>query len=234
MKRPAAADAPIVIGDLPDDGIPVLFDGPPMDLPPGATLNADGSVTLALQHPFTLQFKPIGSDQVAREEPFDFLIFRRLGGADVRKMIGAKNAADMALALCTGLGPAKLSLVQKLMDAADEGAASEVVSELLGGLKAGLPPHAEDTPDGIVLPLFKPATDEQGTAFSSLTFKRLTAERRRAAADAPNLLDWGISWATGLSPKAAKSLVDDMDGADAMGVNLVILFLCGSGRRTGR
>ena len=51
--------------------------------------------------------------------------------------------------------------------------------------------------------------------------------RRSALAEAELL-------ATGITPKSAKFLVDAMDGADAMAVNQVILFLCGSGRRSSR
>ena len=234
MKRPVINEATIVITDTPDDGVPVLFEGPPLDLPANAEQNPDGSVTLTLKRPFELKFRPAGSEQVARVEPYTHLLLRRLTGADVRKMIAAKNAADMALALSSGLGPAKLNMMRPKLDAADEGAAGEIVSELLGGMKPGLPAHAEEADDAVVLPLFKPAIDGQGMVWDRLTLKRLTAQERRQAADADNLLDWAVARATALSPKLAKGVVDDMDGADAMGVNQVILFLCGSGRRTGR
>ena len=225
----------ILIGDaLPDTSLPILFDGVPMDLPPSATLNHDGSVTVVLDYPKTLKYRAPGSDIVAREEAFSSLTLRRLTGLDVRKMIGAKNPVEMALSIASGLGPAKLNLLKTVMDATDETAANEVVGELLGGMKQGLPDYAEDSPEGVTLPLLRPAVDEEGTVYTSLTFKRLTAAQRKIAADAASQLDWGIALATGVTPKLAKSLVDRLDGADAMAVNQVILFLFGSGRRTGR
>jgi hypothetical protein len=225
----------IRIGDIaPDISVPVLSDGPAMDLPPNATLNADGSVTIMLDYPKVLKYRQPGSDQVVREEPVDSLTLRRLTGADVRKMIGAKNPTATALALASGLGAAKLHLLAQIMDARDDSAANEVVGELLGGMKMGLPEHATETRDGVTLPLWRPTVDEEGTAHTEVLFKRLTAAQRRQAADAPNLLDWGVALATGITPKSAKFLVDAMDGADAMAVNQVILFLCGSGRRSSR
>lgn len=228
-------DGPIAIGDPgPDTSVPLLTEAPPMDLPRGATLNGDGSVTLTLDYPKALKFRTPGSEFVVREEPITQLVLRRLTGADVRKMIAAKNAVQMALALSSCMGLAKLSLLVQVMDATDEAAANEVVSELLGGFGPELPARAEETPEGITLKLWQPAADEEGTVHAEIAFKRLTAAQRRQAADAPNLLDWGVSLSTGMTPKLAKTLVDSMDGADAMAVNQVILFLCGSGRRAGR
>lgn len=226
----------IVIGDL--TPVPaataVLTEAPPLDLPRGAELNPDGSVTMTLDYPVTLKFRLAGSDAVTREEPVTQLVLRRLTGADVRKMIGAKNPSTMALSLSSGLGLAKLHTLQNVMDASDDAAAAEIVNELLGGFAAGLPAHADETPEGITLPLMYPAADEDGTVRTEISFKRLTAVQRRQAGEAPNLLDWGASMATDVSPKTAKTLVDAMDGADAMAVNRVVLFLCGSGRRSGR
>ena len=226
---------PITIGDAPlDETIAILSELPPMDLPSGAVLNADGSVTLTLDYPVAPKFRMAGSDAVVREEPVTQLVLKRLGGADVRKMIAAKNATNMALAISSGLGLGKLNLLLQVMDATDEAAAGDVVGELLGGLKAGLPANATDGPEGVLLPFSFPVTGEDGTHYASLFFKRLTAAQRRQAVDAANLLDWGVGIAAGVSPKDAKALVDAMDGADAMAVNQVILFLCGSGRRTSR
>ena len=225
----------ILIGDAePGAGVQLLSDAPPMDLPPGAVLNDDGSVTLTLDYPTAIILRTAGAGAVVRNEPVTQLVLRRLTGADVRKMIAAKNANTMALALSSGLGLAKLNMLQNVMDAADEAAAGIVVSELLGGMNPGLPAQAEETPEGVTLKLWWPAADEEGTVCSEILFKRLTAAQRRQAADAPNLLDWGVALSTGMTPKVAKTLVDAMDGADAMAVNQVILFLCGSGRRTSR
>lgn len=229
------SETPIFIGDAaPDSAVPLLTNFPPMDLPPGATQNADGSVTLTLDYPKPLKFRLVGSDTVTREEPVTELRLRRLTGADVRKMIAAKNSVTAALAFSSGLGLGKLALLQEVMDAMDDAAANIVVSELLGGMKPGLPDHAEDTAEGILLPLWQPVAAEDGTVHASILFRRLTAAQRRQASDAPNLLDWAVHLATGMTPKQAKTLVDSMDGADALAVNQVILFLCGSGRRTSR
>lgn len=225
----------IVIGDpLPDTSIPVLGDGPLMELPAGAKLNADRTVTLTLDYPCSVKYRFVGTDQVAKQDDYASLTLRRLKGVDVRKMIAAKNPGSMALALSTGLGAGKLALLQDVMDATDEAAAGDVVNELLGGIKTGLPAHAEETPDGVMLPLFWPTENDEGTVVQSLLFKRLTAAQRRQATEAPNLLDWGVSLSTGMTPRIAKTLVDAMDGVDAMAVNQVILFLCGSGRRSGK
>ncbi len=226
-------DNPIAIGDVPPDlTIPVLPDGPPMDLPSGCTINPDGSVTLTLDYPCSVKYRVPGTDQVVKEDRYDSLTLRRLTGADVRKIIAAKNPTSTALALSTGLGAGKLALFQNVADASDDAAASDVVNELLGGIKAALPAHAEETADGILLPLFRPVEDDAGTLCRELLFKRLTAAQRRQASEAPNLLDWGVALSAGVTPKEAKALVDAMDGADAMAVNRVVLFLCGSGRRT--
>lgn len=224
-------DGQIVIGDaMPDTSIPVLSDGPPMDLPTNATLNADGSVTLVFDYPCAVVYKTPGTGEVVNRVPYTSLTLRRLTGADVRKMAAAKDSAQMGLALSSGLGLAKLNLLNSVMDATDEAAAGRVVSELLGGFAAGLPPHATSTPDGVTLPLFYPCEDEAGAVHTEMVFKRLTAFQRKKIGAAPNLLDWAVAEATGLTPKLAASLVDRMDGVDAVGVNQVILFLLGSGR----
>lgn len=227
--------APIEIGDAPlDPTAQVEYAGPLMDLPRGTVLNPDGSVTLTLDFPVTLKLRQVGSGAPVREEPFTQLVLRRLNGADVRKMIGSKNSDNTGLALSSGLGPAKLAMLQNVMNARDESAARDVVSELLGGSYTGLPESAEEEPDGIRLALSVPAVDEEGVVQETLFFKHITAAQRRQAAEAPNLLDWAIAMATGCSPKMAKSLVDSLDGADAIAVYKVVLFLCGSGRRAGR
>lgn len=222
----------IMIGDGPlDQSIPVLSDGPPMDLPANATLNPDGTVTLAFDYPVVVKYKTPGTGQVVKEEPYSSLTLRRLTGADIRAMLSAKDSTQTALARSTGLGLAKLALLQSVMDASDESAASSVIREFLGGMVAGLPAHAISSPEGVTLPLFTPVADEAaGTAYTELVFRRLTAFQRKKAVGAANLLDWAVAESTGLSPKQAASLVDSMDGADAVAVNQVILFLFGSGR----
>jgi hypothetical protein len=207
---------------------------PPLDLPERAVLNDDGSVTLTFEYPCTIEYRMVGAAGVARSESFDHLVLNRLRGPDWRKIVDAKNSTNTALARSAGLSPAKLDLLMKVMDSADMGAAQRVVAELLGGMKEGLPAHAEETADGITLPLLYPATDGEGTAHSELVFKRMTAADRTAIGQAKDPMDWAIHRTTGLSPKAAKGLIDDMDAVDIMAAQEVISFLSGSGRRTGR
>jgi hypothetical protein len=225
----------IIVGDpQPDLSLPILQEDLALDLPSNAVLNPDGTVTVTFDYPAVLKFRQVGSEAIAREETIASLTLRRLSGVDVRKMIAAKNPTTMALALSSGLSLGKLSLLQQRMDARDEASANDVVDQMLGGLKMGLPDHATDTEDGVTLPLRVPAVAGDGTVFNELKFGRLTAAQRRQAAEAANILDWGMALATGMTPKQAQELVDGMDGADAMAVNMAVLFLLGSGRRTGR
>jgi hypothetical protein len=120
------------------------------------------------------------------------------------------------------------------MDSADVGAAQQVINELLGGMKDGLPAHAEETPEGYRLPLMYAATDGDGETHSELLFHRMTGADRIAIAQAKDPLDWAFHRAARLTPKAAKALIDDMDGVDIVAAQQVIAFLSGSGRRTGR
>jgi hypothetical protein len=225
-----------VAGDAasPDTSLPVLNEGAaPLDLPERATLLPDGTVRLDLEFPCEVKYREVGG-QVARSDSYDHLVLRRLQGPDMRRILDAKNTTNAALARSAGLTPAKLALLLEKMDSSDVGAAQQVINELLGGQKEGLPAHAEETDAGIRLPLLYPATDGDGEAHSELMFGRMTGADRAAIAQAKNPLDWAIHRATGLTPKAAHGLVDDMDGADIVAAQQVIAFLSGSGRRTGR
>jgi len=218
----------------PDALLPVLNeDAPPLELPDRATLLPDGTVRLDFEFPCKLEYRDTRGT-VARVETFDHLVLRRLQGPDMRRILDAKNATNAALARSAGLTPAKLALLVNAMDSADVGAAQQVINELLGGLKDGLPAHAEETAEGYRLPLFYPATDGDGEAHTDLLFRRMTGADRIAISQAKDPLDWAFHRATRLSPKAAKGLIDDMDGADVVAAQQVIAFLSGSGRRTGR
>jgi hypothetical protein len=159
-------------------------------------------------------------------------VLHRLGGADVRKMLAAPNSPRQGLALSLGIPLAKLVLIRTKIDARDETAASNVVNELLGGLKLGLPAEAEETDSGIILSLRRPVTDEQGELISEITFSRITSRQKDLILRSQSPLDWGLATASGLSPKAAKALVDLVDGADAIAIHMVILVLCGGSRGT--
>ncbi len=227
-----------ITGDTtsPDDFVPVLNEGaPPLDLPPGATLLPDGSVKLDLEFPRELTYRQVGSGTVVRGEHYDHLVLRRLSGRDVRRLLDSKNAIDLAIAISSGMTHARFNQLQNVMDSADVGAAQQVVNELLGDLsRDGLPVQAEETDEGIRLPLFYPATDGDGELRAEILFSRMTGADRKAIATAPDTLTWAMHRATGLTPKAAKELIDGMDGADVVAANRVIGFLAGNGRRTGR
>ncbi len=234
MNSDATVNIDLAAGANAADEVPVLNEAAaPMDLPERATLNADGSVTLILEFPCVIEFRALGGKTISTES-FDHLVLKRLHGLDMRAVLIAKNATNAALARSTGLSAAKLDLLLKKMDSADVGAAQQVINELLGGMKEGLPDYAEETQDGIKLPLLYPATDADGTLHTELMFKRMTGADRMAIAQAKDPLDWAVHRATGLSVKAAKGLIDDMDGADIVAVQAAIAFLSGSGRRTGR
>lgn len=216
------------------DGVQVLRDEPPpMDLPPGARINPDNSVTLSLDHPFDLKVRSEGSSALIVEH-FDELVLRRLSGAEARRVVHATNTVRAAMSLSLGITLKKLILIENLIDARDEAAARDVVSELLGGLRMELPPYAEITPTGIRLPIFRPVLDEHGLPDSNILFGPITGAQRQRIAHSPSILDWGIATSLGISPKVAKSLVDALDGADVMAMNAVVMFLCGSFRDVAR
>lgn len=229
-------EAPAISVDLggadPDAALPVLNEeAPPLNLPPRAKLLADGTVHLDLEFPTTLQYRPVGGGAVVRTERHEHLTFRRLGGKDVRRLLDAKNATDLAVAISAGLTHAKFAILQEKMDSADIGAAQSIINELLGDMtRDGLPPHAKETDEGIHLPLFYSADDGEGEHHTELLFKRMSGGDRKAIAGAADTLTWSLHRATGLTPKAAKVLIDNMDGADVVAANKVIGFLSGSGR----
>ena len=172
---------------------------------------------------------------VARTEHRDSLTFRRLGGTDVQRMMDGKNATDLAISLATGLTPAKFALLKREMDSADLGAAEQIINELLGDVtKPGLPPHAQETDEGIRLPLYFPADDGAGQGYTELLFKRMNGADRQAIAQAADTLSAALHRSTGMTPKTAKELIRRMDGIDAVAAQRVIGFLSGSGRPTGR
>jgi hypothetical protein len=196
-------------------------------LPVGATINPDASVTLRLDHPFTLDLPANGNDPI-KTDHIDQLVFRRLDGSDVRKTLAAPDNAQRALTLSLCIPLAKLALIHAKIDERDRLAANDIVKALLGGLKLELPASSEKTPKGISLRLRRAVVNTAGAPVSELHFVRLTATQKVAVLHSPSPMDWGLATATGISPKAAKALVDQMDGADAMDINMIVLGLCGS------
>ena len=225
---------PIMIGDLPIETPAQPGDAAPLDLPPNAALNADGTVTLTLEWPCSVDLRKPGTSDVAATESYTALTLRRLTGADVRAMIAAKDSGETALALSSGLGLGKLRRLQTVLDARDEADANAVIGEFLGVAGQGLPARAIEDDGVITLPVLYPVTDESGVVHDRIVFRRMTAVMRKQAVAARSILDWGVAQTIGLTSKQASAFVDIMDGADAVAVNQVVLFLFGSGPRTGR
>ena len=227
------SDTMIVVGDTPVlDDVPVLLEGRVLNLPEGAVRNPDGSVTLTLVAPKLFRYSDRGQLQ---ESTLETLLLHRLNGVDIAKMRAAKDPTNTALVQSLRWSAAKFELLLKVLDARDLGRAEEVVGEFLDMSAAGgLPPHAEETAEGVMLPMMEhPAEDAAGTAHDSFLFKWLTAAQVRQIKDAPDPLAWAVALATGLSPKGAKEVLASMDGADAMAMSRVVSFLRGAGRRTG-
>lgn len=193
------ADGKPTVIDQADD-IPVLREDDAPELPSGATLNEDASITLPLLVPVVLKFKKPGG--TPQEEPYDHLSLRRLTGTDMRKVIAASGARSTALVLsaATGLSQAKVALLQDRMDAADVRAAQAVIVALLG-MGDGLPKRAEHGDDGsITLPLLTPTEDGDGVLHEALAFRRLTgADLTAIAAAKDDTLPVAIHRATGLT-----------------------------------
>ena len=123
-----------------DDGVPVLPAAPDAPaLPQSAVLNADRSVTYTLAEPVTLRYRA-AANAVPTEEHFATFTFRRLKGADMRRVTEAAEG-DRGLtliAIATGVPFAKMTLIYDRMDAADANAMGEVAGFLLGtGRKTG-------------------------------------------------------------------------------------------------
>lgn len=219
----------------PVDTVPELREGAALDLPDGAVENADGSVTLTFAEPVTITYRPVGGGTV-RSETIDHFVLRRLKGAQVRRIMDASSAraSNLTLALSTGISEQKLSLIFKALDAPEMVKARQVTNALLDMSGDGLPDRAVQSADGsITLPLLYAATDGDGEPHEQVVFKRLKAEALIAMQGAKDFLSVALHRASGLSPKAAAGLIDDMDGADVNGCMRVIGFLSGIGRRTG-
>lgn len=219
MKRPLAKPEPaaVVIGD-PGPVADVVLQ--PLDLPAGAEQQADGSVTLALRYPVTVRLGAAG------ERAIDQLLFQRLNGVQMRRVMTAKDPTNVTMAIATGLSPAHQHLLRAKMDASDVTAATSVIAALLD-MGEGLPDRAETNADGsITLPLLFPGTVD------ALTLRRLTgadldAIRRTEGADTLITL---AARATGRTPKDMGEEFDAMDAADITALQRVASFLAGIGR----
>lgn len=217
-------DAPDIRITAEDDGvIPTLWEGPELDLPDGAVLNGDGTVTVTLRYPFELAYRQ-GGDTI-RSDRIGEVRLRRLSGIDVLKITKARDAARAAIIAAAGLTPARWELWSQKLDATDETRLGKAVTEMMGVGRSGLPDEAEDLGEAVLLRLLFPTADETGTVWSELRFPRLTAAQRRRMQDAEESLVWGVQHATSLSPKSARALLVGMDAADAAAITRVLGFL---------
>ncbi len=218
------ADEPILITAAePEAAIPTLWEGPALDLPTGAVRNPDGSVSVALAHPFDLDYRQAGN--VIRSEPVTHVTLHRMTGEDVLKITRAKDRERAAMIAALRITPARYELWSQKMDARDESMIGAVVAELMGAGQAGLPDQARDEGDTVALTLMIPATDDQGTVWSEIRFPTLTVAARRRIGEAEEPLVSFVQHGTGLTPKSAKALVHAMDAADAAAVIRVRGFL---------
>jgi hypothetical protein len=102
-------------------------------LPRQAQRQADGSIVLPLAWPVTLRYLTPGS-QTPKEDYFGELHFRRLTGADMRKISSAQPDDRVAVLLACSTG-IKIGLMQRLydrMDATDVTAAINVAGFFTG------------------------------------------------------------------------------------------------------
>lgn len=86
-------------------------------LPERAVQNDDGSITLPLRFPCTLQIRTASTGQV-RVETFDKLTFHRLVGADIRALTAAAPEAQPAVLLAKS-ARIKDAVAARLFDAMD-------------------------------------------------------------------------------------------------------------------
>lgn len=230
------APTSIAIGDALEPALPVLDEGvAPMDVSgiPNATLNDDGSITLALEYPQTVNFGSVGQAG-AQAASYDALAFHRLTGAQFLKLMRRPRMLEAGMAASTGLQEARLALLLDKLDTSDIFAMRAAFEQIMGGMGDGLPDHAEETPDGIKLPLRFPAPDGSGIVHHELVFHRMNGADLKAIEMAKDLvLPTRMARSTGLALKVARELFDAMDAADAYDANRVARFLSSNGRKTG-
>lgn len=213
----------------PDAPAPAAVPALVAELPDGASVQPDGSVLLHLAYPVQLAFRAAG-DAGAKAEAIDRLSFRRLTGADVGKITAAADARATMVALGCALGwtPARVALLMERIDAADMTAAAAVIAALLEP-GDGLPERAREEDGKVVLPLLVPVG-----GVNEITFRRITGADLQAIARAKDMLPTALARASRIPLPEARTLFDEMDGADAIGVSRVVGFLSGTGRTTGR
>ena len=218
-------------GSVSYDAASLQFTGKP---PAGATINPDGTVTLALSKPVSVKCRRAGRDGgeliVYRE-----LVFHRLSGAAVLHGLRAKAPRGrIVLARSLKISLADFALLYDALSECDRVVTCEVVV-FLTQLEDGIPARVVRQADGgFLLPLLFPTSD--GTAVhSSLQFQPLTKAQIAAipkAADA--FVPFALHHATGLPLRTARHLADTMDAADALAALEVLIALKERAQSDGR
>jgi hypothetical protein len=127
----------VVIGELPGegavDGAVTIEENDENPLPRRAARNDDGTVTLPLLYPVTLEWKKQGA-ATSTKDSYDSLTMRRLTGKDMMTMGAAARdkVASIGIALSAGIKPHIFQHVFERMDGADIKAASDVLNHFLG------------------------------------------------------------------------------------------------------
>lgn len=128
--RPATPDL------VEEDGTPAVVDEDADlagGLPARAVTNADGSITLPLRHPVTLQIK--SSTSGVRSDTFAKLTFGRLTGGDIRAIQSASKESQpvVMFARSTRTRDAVMAVLFDKLDAADIVDGSKIIDVFLGG-----------------------------------------------------------------------------------------------------
>lgn len=134
-------DAPGSPAIAPEDGLPDVVDEDVEAtgrLPPRAAAGADGTVTLPLREPVTLQIR--SQARGSRDEVFSELTFSRLTGAHMRQVMAASRETQpiVMLACATRLSQPVMNALFDKMDAADIADAAKICDHFFGsGRTAG-------------------------------------------------------------------------------------------------
>lgn len=137
--EPAAGAAGVVVDD--EGGAAAIVDEDEdgvVKLPARATRNADGSITLRMRDPKTIQVR--SATKGVRSEEYKSLTFHRLAGADLRAITSASAEAQPAVMLARSarIREPIMAALFDLMDGADIADAATCVDSFFGsGRKTG-------------------------------------------------------------------------------------------------
>jgi hypothetical protein len=183
-------------------------------LPPGASVNADGSVSLVLSCPVTIPAGPRSTER-ADAQQIEKLVFRRMSGEALRKAQSAKSPVSLAMAKMLGMIPVTFERLKAAINDQDYAAAIEVATSLIGDA-VHIPERAMTLPDGsVMLPLLYPVSDGQ-TVHYSLQFYPLL-QQQLASLPRPGhdkFMAFALHHATKLPLRVASVAADRMDAVD--------------------